>query len=230
MQEEIGAAYKLNLVAFPPRLTAPDYLKINSLGTVPLLLDGETRLTESGAILQYLAVKYGPPVLRVEPDDADYGAWLNWLHVGEATLTAPQTVALRYGLFEPEARRLPGVVEDYVQVFLDKLIGLEAVLKTSDYVCAERFTAADICVGYALMLAPYIGAHERMPASVRSVQASKPPSPPRLRRPLKRFFPPYPCRWSDGSSPPSGSIPRLRAGRGLTRSCRRWLDSRRRRW
>ena len=61
------------------------------------MIDGETRMTESAAICQYLAERYAGPPLAVRPDEPGYGAYLNALHFGEATLTFPQTIVLRYG-------------------------------------------------------------------------------------------------------------------------------------
>ncbi|MBP9232216.1 MAG: glutathione S-transferase, partial [Phenylobacterium sp.] len=90
--EELGLAYELKLLPFPPRVLAPEYLAENPLGTIPLLVDGSTRMTESAAIAQYLATRDGPTPLSVEPGDPAYGAWLNGLHFGEATLTFPQTL------------------------------------------------------------------------------------------------------------------------------------------
>ena len=103
--------------------------------------------------MQYLATRNGPSVLSVEPSDPDYGAWLNGLHYGEATLTFPQTLVLRYTRLEPKERRIPQVAEDYGKWFLARLRGLEARLATSEWYCADRFTGADISVGYSLQLA-----------------------------------------------------------------------------
>jgi glutathione S-transferase len=151
--EELGIGYQLKMLPFPPRVLAPDYLQTNPLGTVPLLLDGDTRMTESAAICQYLVTRYGPTPLAVAPAEAAYGAYLNWLHFGEATLTFPQTIVLRYSRLEPQARRIPQVVEDYTRWFLARLRAIDAALSSQSHVCAGRFTAADISVGFALMLA-----------------------------------------------------------------------------
>ena len=151
--EELGLGYELKMLPFPPRVLAPDYLQINPLGTIPLLLDGETRMTESAAICQYLVTRYGPTPLAVAPHEPAYGAYLNWLHFGEATLTFPQTLVLRYSRLEPEERRNPQVVEDYTRWFLARLRAIDAALRDQPYVCAGRFTAADISVAFALILA-----------------------------------------------------------------------------
>jgi glutathione S-transferase len=166
--EELGLAYDLKLLPFPPRFRAREFLDINPFGTIPLLLDGETRMTESAAIVQYLADRYGAPPLRVEPSEAAYGAYLNALHQGEATLTFPQTIVLRYSQLEPEQRRLPQAVADYAKWTGGRLRALETWLGGAEYMAAGRFTMADISVGYALMLARIIGLSAEIPASLQA--------------------------------------------------------------
>ena len=167
MLEELGLEYELRMLPFPPRVLAREYLELNPLGTVPLFLDGDVRMTESAAICQYLASRHGTDALNVVTDDPDYGAYLNWLHFGEATLTFPQTLLLRYARFEPEERRNPQVVQDYTRWFLARLRGVEAVVAKQEFMCGKRFTAADVSVGYALMLAEFIGLAAEFPSAVR---------------------------------------------------------------
>jgi glutathione S-transferase len=151
--EEMGLEYCLHLLPFPPRIHRPDYLERNPLGTIPLLIDGDVRMTESAAIPQYLATRYGPTSLAVGVDEQDYGLWLDWLHRSEATLTFPLTLVLRYTQLEPEERRLPQAANDYTQWFLSRLRHLTRALADREWLCAGRFTMADLCVGYALLLA-----------------------------------------------------------------------------
>lgn len=149
--EELGLAYELHLLPFPPRVREPSYLEINPLGTIPAMKDGETFMTESAGIVQYLVTRYGPSDLAVAVDDPAYGAWVNWLHFGEATLTFPQTLVLRYRQFEPGKAEV--VADDYAKWFLSRLRHVDRALAKGDWLCAGRFTAADISVGYALLLA-----------------------------------------------------------------------------
>jgi len=166
--EELGLTYELKMLPFPPRVSAREYLSINPLGTVPAFFDGDLRMTESAAICQYLAAKYGPTPLDVSSEEPEFGAYLNWLHFGEATLTFPQTIVLRYRYFETPERRLPQAAEDYQRWFLARLRGIDAIVGNRDFLCANRFTAADISVGYALMLAEYLGFHTQFPAAVQA--------------------------------------------------------------
>ncbi len=157
MMEEQRLSYDLKILPFPPRALAKDYKAINPLGTVPYLIDGETRMTELAAICQYLGTRYGPSPLVVGADEPAYGAFLNWLHFGEATLTFPQTLVLRYGRLEPPERRSEQIATDYSKWFFGRLKAIEAALDQTPTLCADRFTAADISVGYALRLAENIG-------------------------------------------------------------------------
>jgi glutathione S-transferase len=155
--EELKLPYELKMLPFPPRVFAKDYLALNPLGTIPLLLDGDVRITESVASLQYLVTRYGPTPLAVAADEPDFGAFLNWLHFGEATLTFPQALILRYSKFESEERRSPQVAADYTKWFLGRLRAIETAVSEHETLCAGRFTAADISVGYALLLAESLG-------------------------------------------------------------------------
>jgi glutathione S-transferase len=164
--EELGLAYELHLLPFPPRVREPAYLEVNPLGTIPALRDGETFMTESAAIVQYLVTRYGPGDLAVAADDPAYGAWLNWLHFGEATLTFPQTLVLRYRQFEPGKAEV--VADDYAQWFLSRLRHVDRALQHGDWLCAGRFTAADISVGYALLLARQLKLDGKFSAAIQA--------------------------------------------------------------
>jgi glutathione S-transferase len=157
MLEEMGLLYELKMLPFPPRVFAKEYLALNPLGTIPFMIDGETRMTESSGICHYLGVKHGPTPLMIDPQEPSYGAFLNWMYFSDATLTFPQTLVLRYTQLEPEERRVPQVAGDYAKWFLGRLRAVEAATKDAETLCAGRFTAADIVIGYALRLADSIG-------------------------------------------------------------------------
>lgn len=165
--EELGLPYELRLWPFPPRFEARAFLDDNPLGTVPLLVDGDTRMTESAATCEYLVARHGTgSALAVAPTEPDFGAWLNYVHFGESTLTFPQTLILRYRFFEPAERRQPQVADDYAKWFLARLRTLETRLAEREYLCAGRFTIADVSVGYALLLAEHLGLHAQFTPAV----------------------------------------------------------------
>ena len=166
--EEMGLPYELHVMQFPPRVFHKDYKEINPLGTIPCMIDGDVVMTESAGICQYLADVYGPTPLGVTPEEPEYGTYLNWLHRSDATLTFPQTLVLRYSQLEPEERRVPQVVEDYKAWFLGRLKSVERGLEGRDYLCGERFTMADVAVGYALLLASNLGMAEEFTPNIKA--------------------------------------------------------------
>jgi glutathione S-transferase len=164
--EEMGLNYELETLPFPPRLFAKHYRQVNPLGTVPAFIDGGVMLTESTGVCHYLAEKYGPTPLGVSKGEADYGAYINWMYRSDATLTFPLTIHFRYTALEPEERRSAQVAEDYKKWFLGRWTSVESWLENRDYLCAERFTMADICVGYALFFARTLKVEEAMSPNV----------------------------------------------------------------
>src|ERR1700731_2698088 len=157
MLEEMRLPYDLKMLPFPPRVLAREYLAINPLGTIPFMIDGDTKMTESSGICHYLGTRHGPTALIVGEGEPAYGAFLNWMDFSDATLTFPQTLVLRYTQLEPEERRNPQVATDYAKWFLGRLRAVEAATAKAETLCADRFTAADIVIGYALRLAENIG-------------------------------------------------------------------------
>mmetsp|Transcript_3669 Transcript_3669/g.9367 ORF Transcript_3669/g.9367 Transcript_3669/m.9367 type:complete len:232 (-) Transcript_3669:127-822(-) len=160
MLHELGVADQCRLVTmpFPPRAFVREYLDLNVLGTIPYFRDeeGRVQMTESCAIPQYLAEKFAPTSLQVQPSEPDWPAYLNWIAHADATLTFPQTVVLRYTL--QEKGRADKAAEDYGKWYVARLRLLDSVLSDGrEFLCSGRMTIADICVVYALMLGVRFG-------------------------------------------------------------------------
>jgi glutathione S-transferase len=164
--EEMGLDYELEVMQFPPRFTHAGYTEMNPIGTVPFFTDDAdgpehiVQMTESAGISQYLVDRYGPTDLAVGVNESGYGDYLNWLHRSDATLTFPQTLVLRYTILEPEATRLPKVAEDYTKWFYSRLRSVELATADNEFLVGNRFTIADIAVGFALHLAESLGLSE----------------------------------------------------------------------
>lgn len=158
--EEMGLPYEVEILPFPPRMFNREYLGVNSLGTVPYFVDGDTEMTESAGICQYLVDRYQQYDFGLRPEHAEYGAYLNWLHHSDATLTFPQTIAMRYYYLEPTPEK-QAVADDYAKWFIARLRRLDQHLENNDYLVDKRFTIADIAVGYALYLGRALKFEER---------------------------------------------------------------------
>lgn len=166
--EEMGLACEVEVMPFPPRSAYPGYLDINPLGTVPTFVDGDLTMTESSGICQYLVDTYGPTDLAVSRGEQAYGEYLNWLHRSDATLTFPQTIVFRYTSLEPPERRLPQAVEDYSIWYLSRLRSVETATAEREFLCADRFTIADIAVGFALFFGTTLGLDARYKPHTRA--------------------------------------------------------------
>lgn len=153
---EAGISIDYRMMPFPPRKLCPDYLGRNPLGTVPMLVDGDVELTESTAICHYILTRQGESPLLVEPEEEEYGYFLDFLHHADTALTFPQAVYLRFAVFERE-RGLAEAGEAYGRWFGARLSKIETRLQERDYLCADRFTIADVAICYALWLAERSG-------------------------------------------------------------------------
>jgi glutathione S-transferase len=150
--EEMGMDYELEILPFPPRMFQKDYVSTNVLGTVPYFEDGNSNMTESSGICHYLVEKYDRYDFGLQSDHAEYADYLNWLFHSDATLTFPQTIAMRYFHLEPTPEK-QAVGVDYGKWFFARLRRLDAHLAERQFLCDNRFTIADIAVGYAIYLA-----------------------------------------------------------------------------
>ena len=158
---ELQLDYDVVELPFPPRFLQKEFLGLNSLGTVPYFIDGDTHMTESSGICHYLVERYQRYDFGLKADHPEFGDYLNWLYHSYATLTFPQTVVLRYTLLEPKERRLPQAAKDYGDWYIARLRRLNAHMESREYLCDERFTMADIAIGYALLLGELQGFSER---------------------------------------------------------------------
>lgn len=158
--EEMEMDYEVEILPFPPRIFQREYLGTNSLGTVPYFEDGQVTMTESAAICQYLVDRYKRYDFGLEPDHPEYGDYLNWLHHSDATLTFPQTISMRYYVLEPTPEKQE-VADDYAKWYISRLRRLDAHLENHEFLVDNRFTIADIAIGYALFLGRALKFHDR---------------------------------------------------------------------
>jgi glutathione S-transferase len=166
--EELGTPYETVDLTYPPRAHHPEYADVNPIQTIPTMIDGQVRLTESLAICEYLARTYGPKGLIPEADDPLFPQYLQFLHYGEATLAPPMGIMVRYSFREPPERRLPQAVDDGRETFMERLEPVRRALADRPFLAGETVTLADVSVGYALALAGRLGMGDALPAELQS--------------------------------------------------------------
>lgn len=131
--EELGIPYEfvhLDLAAGEHK--QPAYLAINPMGKVPAIVDGDFKLWESGAILLYLAEKYGPPLTLEQRSEIN-----QWILFANATLGI--------GIFveTSRAKEMPVLFPPLNERF-----------SQHPYLLGDEFTVADVAVGSILAYMP----------------------------------------------------------------------------
>jgi glutathione S-transferase len=164
--EEIGAKAEIKSMPYPPRQHAPDYFAVNPTGMVPLLIDGEVRLSESMAICDYLATKHGSPLV-VPTNDPERPPFLQWLWYGESTLMTPLSRLNILRQVERKGSEIDALIAGARDQVAGRLGMLEQRLEGRDFLAAGRLTLADISVSYPLHLVGMLGVDDLLgPRSV----------------------------------------------------------------
>lgn len=171
MLEEMGLPYEVKPVAFETRLQNREFLEASPTGSYPGLRDGDIRLMESCAILEYLGAKYGPTPIVPGPTDPEYPAYISYLHFGEASLSAPLNVTIATRFFAPDDQKQNWGAQHAIEMFIRKSAALAAPLRKSPYVAGNTFTAADISCGFAVDLARFLGFDDRLDATLKDYAA-----------------------------------------------------------
>lgn len=156
MLEEMGLPYEVRPTDVLGERT-PEFLEANPAHMLPLVEDGALRLVESTAILQYLGERHGPSPLVPRPADANYPQFLQFLHLGEASLGGLLTVPIVTHLVAPEEHKSnwgAGFARDVVQ---RRFSLVSKALAANPYVAGPEFTAADISVTWPIGIARMLG-------------------------------------------------------------------------
>jgi glutathione S-transferase len=141
--EEINIPYRnhiLNKAA--GELLSPAYLKINPMGRVPTIIDGDVKIFESVGICLYLADKYSYGHLAPKMEDIQLRAeYLQWMVFSVGSLEA--VVAHMFShMNTPEQEEITRTyVKEQCEIFAKVL---NPVLSKQDYILSSGFSAADI--------------------------------------------------------------------------------------
>lgn len=149
--EEMGLPYRLRPVDLLKGAEHdPEFLAINPAGFIPALVDGDTVMVESIAIMEYLLARYGPSPLAPDPHNPSYGLYQQFLHLGEAGMAAFMFVFTVSNILAPAHEKDNWGARFGVEVFHSRLQLVTRQLARAPYMAGEAFTAADISITYAL--------------------------------------------------------------------------------
>jgi glutathione S-transferase len=149
MLEEVGAPHDTEIVSYD-RMKSDAYLALNPMGKVPAIKHHDHIVTECAAICAYLADAF--PDAGLGPRADEKAAYYRWLFYAAGPVEQAVTNQAMGFTHPPEKNRMfgYGTFETVVSV-LDELFSLR------DYVCGDRFTAADVYVGSQIMFPMQFG-------------------------------------------------------------------------
>ncbi|MCL4188239.1 MAG: glutathione S-transferase family protein [Rhodobacteraceae bacterium] len=159
MLEETGAPYRAEIVAFGPPMRTHDFLALNPMAKVPVLVHGAAVVTEVAAICAYLAEAF--PAAGLAPLPGERAAYHRAMFFAAGPVE--QAVTARAMGFE-----VPGDREGMAGFgsFERMLTGLEALVSRTPFAAGDRFTAADVVLGAQVGWGMMFGTLPRRPSLV----------------------------------------------------------------
>jgi glutathione S-transferase len=164
--EELGVPYEVRRYQRDPAtmLAPPEMKAVHPLGKAPIVTEGAQVLAESGAIIEYLADRYGEGRLARPHDSSERFRYIYWLHYAEGSAMTPMLLKL---VFDRVAQGpMPFFVRPIVKRVRASVMGafigpqiklhldyLESELSHSSWFAGEDFTAADIQMSFPLEIA-----------------------------------------------------------------------------
>jgi glutathione S-transferase len=179
---ELGLDFEfvtVNLVAGEAQTT--EFLRLNPAGKLPVLVDGDLVLTESAAIVLYLAEKY--PQRNLLPSDLETRAQVyRWVLFAMTELEQPLWRLARHRFVYPEEKRLPADIPLARADFCQMAAVLNRHMEGRTYIVADALTAADCVTAYLMDWANeenLLGEFPRLQAYLERMYA-RPTAPPRI--------------------------------------------------
>jgi len=161
--EELGLPYEVKRYQRDAKtmLAPPELRAVHPLGKSPVISDGEVTLAESGAIVEYLASRYGNGTLVPKENTPERLRYTYWMHFAEGSMMPPLLLKLIFDRIEsgpmpffvkPVARgiaqRAKGLM---VTPNLERLLTfMESELGTREWFAGPAFSAADIQMSFPL--------------------------------------------------------------------------------
>lgn len=161
--DELGLNYRLEWIdLFKGEGQGADYRAIHPLGQLPALRVDDEVMIESGAIVQWLAESIPGSDLAPPPNRPARRAFDQWMYFAVTSLEGPAWEMMLHGSILPDDVAVKAIVPFAEQRYTQALGVLDKALADLDYLVEDRFSAADIMVGYLLAwfpdhLAPYPG-------------------------------------------------------------------------
>ena len=160
--EELGLEYDIKRYQrdASTMLAPPELRAVHPLGKSPVIEEGELKLAESGAIVQYLAERYGAGTLMPREGTPERVRCLYWMHFAEGSAMPPLLLRL---IFDRTAKAAPwfarpiahaiarGVNESFIGPNLTRHLDyMEAEIAKTGWFAGSALTAADVQMSFPL--------------------------------------------------------------------------------
>jgi glutathione S-transferase len=150
--EELGTPYGMKHYQrdAKTRLAPPELESVHPLGKSPVITDGDVRIAESGAIVDYVIRRYGQGRLMPRPDSLDFEPYNEWLHYAEGSAMLPLMLNLYVGrLKEAGAPLHPRIASEMA----NHLGYVDRALKGREFLVGNSLTGADIQMSFVAEMA-----------------------------------------------------------------------------
>ena len=169
---ELQLPHEVRTISFSPEYrNSPAWRQLNPVGKVPAMTDGDFTLFESGAMVQYLLDRYGEGRLQPPRATPEHGLYLQWSWFAEATFARPIGELVNHRRVFGEAGQIPAVLEEMKGRVAACLQAVDDALRGRTWLLGDTFCAADIMMGYSVLLAqrfvplePHAEAHRYLQA------------------------------------------------------------------
>src|SRR5689334_25395641 len=141
--EELGAPYEMKRYQrdAQTRLAPPELKAVHPLGKSPVITDGDVRIAESAAIVDYIIRRYGKGAMMPAPGSAEYEAYNEWLHYSEGSAMLPLMLNLYVSRLKEAGAPLHPRIESEIANHLGYI---EGALAGKEFLLGDELSGADI--------------------------------------------------------------------------------------
>lgn len=151
--EELELPYELVKLEFSKEgLKSDEHRARHPLGRVPVLEDGDVRIFESGAIIDYVLERHKRGGLKPKVEAPEFPYYLQWFHYVEGMIMPPINEIVVQTVLLPPDRRSEDSLNRATRLLGKILPPVDRALEGNDYIVGD-FTAADIMLGHACFMA-----------------------------------------------------------------------------
>jgi len=180
--EELELNYKLEYIdLFKGQGNTPEYLAMHPLGQLPVLIIDGSVMFESGAIVHWLADIHPEKGFAPALDSPQRREFNQWMYFSVTSLETPAWEIILHRQILPEDVAIKPIVAFATRNLIKVLTVLDKQLQGKNFMLGNKFSAADIMIGYTLLWFPeqlekfsnlkaYTTELQRRPAYIRSKQ------------------------------------------------------------